>query len=228
SDRQTHLDVRNYVKLEPNSVCFLTLGPHFRLPAYIGARFNLLIRDVYRGLLVGTGPMVDPGFSGRLSVPIHNFTNREYYIKAGEGLVYFEFTKLSWSNPERDFRTPTWLPSALTDQPPFPPSKGNRKELDDYLNLATGGGPPASSIAGTLAELRSEVKKAERWRRIVTLGGIATAAALVFSIITLYSDAQQFVGSAQEALIDDKENTDDRLDALELRQRQLQAPEPDN
>src|SRR5260221_4365195 len=78
--RALHLEVRDRVRLAPNSVCFLTLAAEFRMPAYIGARLNLLIRDVYRGLLVGTGPLVDPGFTGRLSVPIHNFTNREYFI----------------------------------------------------------------------------------------------------------------------------------------------------
>lgn len=144
--REQHLNVQDHVRLAPNSVCFVTLAPEFRLPAYIGARFNLLIRDVYRGLLVGTGPMVDPGFCGRLSVPIHNFTNNEYSVEAGEGLVYFEFNKLSWTNPDAGLGNFDWLPTPINDQPPFPASKGKRKGLDDYLTLATGGGPPQSSI----------------------------------------------------------------------------------
>src|SRR6266481_659130 len=57
-------DVRDSLTLQQNSLCYVTLQPVFRMPAYIAGRFNLLIRDVYRGLLVGTGPLVDPGFVG--------------------------------------------------------------------------------------------------------------------------------------------------------------------
>ena len=62
--RNAELDVRSELILEQNSLCYVTLQPTFRMPAYIAGRFNLLIRDVYRGLLVGTGPLVDPGFVG--------------------------------------------------------------------------------------------------------------------------------------------------------------------
>ncbi|MDZ8091094.1 MAG: hypothetical protein RMZ42_04015 [Nostoc sp. DedQUE05] len=63
--------------LRPNSIAFVTLEPMFRLPDYIALRFNLKIKNVYRGLLLGTGPLVDPGFVGRLSLPLHNLTTNE-------------------------------------------------------------------------------------------------------------------------------------------------------
>lgn len=47
--------------LKKNSIAFLTLEPTFHLPHYIALRFNLRIKHVYRGLLLGTGPLVDPG-----------------------------------------------------------------------------------------------------------------------------------------------------------------------
>ena len=56
--------------LKRNSIVYVTLEPMLRLPDYIAARFNLTIRDIYRGILVGTGPLVDPGFTGRLSLPL--------------------------------------------------------------------------------------------------------------------------------------------------------------
>jgi hypothetical protein len=52
--RAEHLDVRDKFELRRNSICYITLKPYFRMPAYVAGRFNLLIRDVYRGLLVGT------------------------------------------------------------------------------------------------------------------------------------------------------------------------------
>src|SRR5256885_14069412 len=67
----------------------------FRFPDYIAARFNLKIPNVYRGLLLGTGPLVDPGWSGRLSFPLHNLTTNDYEFPGGEEIIWMEFTKLS-------------------------------------------------------------------------------------------------------------------------------------
>ncbi|MBD8548660.1 hypothetical protein IFT82_18235 [Sphingomonas sp. CFBP 8760] len=211
-----HLQVRDHVRLAPNSVCFLTLAPEFRLPAYIGARFNLLIRDVYRGLLVGTGPLVDPGFSGRLSIPIHNFTSREYFISAGEGLVYFEFTKLSWSN-DREERTPDWVPAPIHVQPPFPKSKARRRTIDDYLADATGGGPPASSLGSTLYAAEQQNTRTRRLITAIGIGGIVAAAGLVLTSWSLYSSAQQFTSAAQTELRQERQRSNERIEAIERR-----------
>lgn len=85
-------------KLEPNSIAFVTLEPMFRIPDYIALRFNLKIVHVYKGLLLGTGPLVDPGFVGRLSIPLHNLTSNTYIFRAGDGMIQMEFTKLSRNN----------------------------------------------------------------------------------------------------------------------------------
>lgn len=82
-------------KLEPNSIAFVTLEPMFRIPDYLALRFNLKIIHVYKGLLLGTGPIVDPGFVGRLSIPLHNLTANTYTFHAGDGIIQMEFTKLS-------------------------------------------------------------------------------------------------------------------------------------
>lgn len=212
--RNRFLDVRTSVRLAPNSVCYLTLAPTFRMPSYIGARFNLLIRDVYRGLLVGTGPLVDPGFTGRLSIPIHNFTDREYFIDAGEGLVYFEFTKMTWSNPPRPDENPGWVPAPIDAQPPFPASKSNRKSLDDYLNAATGSGPPASSIGQTMNDMGKLVERSQRLLNIYSLGGFVAVAALIYAAWSLYLGAQQFTASAQAELRENQKNLKTEIDKL--------------
>lgn len=81
--------------MEPNSIAFVTLEPMFRIPDYLALRFNLKIVHVYKGLLLGTGPLVDPGFVGRLSIPLHNLTANTYTFHAGDGIIQMEFTKLS-------------------------------------------------------------------------------------------------------------------------------------
>ncbi|MGJ0533718.1 hypothetical protein [Methylocystis sp.] len=76
-----------------NSILFVETDLDFRLPDYIGVRFNLQIRHVHRGLLLGTGPLVDPGYWGKLCIPLHNLTNADYVIPLEEGLIWVEFTK---------------------------------------------------------------------------------------------------------------------------------------
>src|SRR6202022_1847248 len=55
-----------FLSVPPNSLAFVSVGERLRLPHYIAARFNLMIDLVYKGLLLGTGPQVDPGFQGVL------------------------------------------------------------------------------------------------------------------------------------------------------------------
>lgn len=81
--------------IKPNSIVFVTLEPTFRIPDYIVLRYNFRITNVYRGLLLGTGPIIDPGFQGKLSIPIHNLTNNEYRFKASDAIISIEFTKIS-------------------------------------------------------------------------------------------------------------------------------------
>jgi deoxycytidine triphosphate deaminase len=81
--------------LPANSISYVQIGCEFRLPQYIAVRFNLRITHVHRGLLLGTGPLVDPGFHGRLLVPLHNLTSDKYTIRGDEGLIWMEFTKTS-------------------------------------------------------------------------------------------------------------------------------------
>lgn len=81
--------------LKKNSIAFFYTKTKFRIPDYIALRFNLKITHVHRGLLLGTGPLVDPGYEGSLLVPLHNLTSNDYTFTVGEGLIWVEFTKLS-------------------------------------------------------------------------------------------------------------------------------------
>ena len=66
-----------------------------RLPNYIAVQFNLRITHVHRGLLLGTGPLVDPGFHGKILIPLHNLTSEKYIIRADEGLINGVYEDLS-------------------------------------------------------------------------------------------------------------------------------------
>lgn len=89
---------QQYLEIPANAIVFVESDLYFRLPPFIAVRFNLQINHVHRGLLLGTGPLVDPGFWGKLCIPLHNLTNEPYFIAKTDGLIWVEFTKTS-SNP---------------------------------------------------------------------------------------------------------------------------------
>jgi deoxycytidine triphosphate deaminase len=135
--------------LKPNSIAFVTLEPYFRIPIYIALRFNLRISHIYKGILLGTGPLVDPGFQGYLSIPLHNLTTNEYEFLGGEGLIWMEFTKVSPLAPSERAGAPVFkLPLEKQDL-----------TLDEYLHKATGGRPVMSSIPKAGEEARTAARE---------------------------------------------------------------------
>lgn len=89
------IPMHNELTIKANSIVFVECDLDFRLPDFIAVRFNLHIRHVHRGLLLGTGPLVDPGYWGKLCIPLHNLTDKNYSIPRNEGLIWVEFTKTS-------------------------------------------------------------------------------------------------------------------------------------
>jgi len=87
------------IELKPNSLTFVTTIEEFRLTKDIIARFNLKSVLVHQGLLLGTGPIVDPQLHARLLIPIHNFSNKSINLNYGDEFISVEFTKTA--NPEK-------------------------------------------------------------------------------------------------------------------------------
>jgi deoxycytidine triphosphate deaminase/cell division protein FtsB len=78
---------------EKNSIVFVTIHEQFELPYYVIARFNIRVNWVYDGVLLGTGPQVDPGFTGSLSCPLYNLTNSDLTIKRRQDFATIDFEK---------------------------------------------------------------------------------------------------------------------------------------
>ncbi|MDR3555644.1 MAG: hypothetical protein P4L55_12880 [Syntrophobacteraceae bacterium] len=91
----TELKTCDSITLRPNSITFLRPAERFNMPDYIAARFNLRIVHVHRGLLLGTGPLMDPGFTGYPMIPVHNLTENEYTVRVGDEFINVEFTKIN-------------------------------------------------------------------------------------------------------------------------------------
>lgn len=143
--------------IEPNSIAYIYLATKFYLPEYIAVRFNLKITQVHRGLLLGTGPLVDPGFYGRLLIPLHNLTANRYCLVGGEGFIWVEFTKLSPNSK--------WAGAAAPQAADFEEFPDRKLDLqpEAYFERANRGNPIISSIpAATLdaKRLAEESKEA--------------------------------------------------------------------
>jgi deoxycytidine triphosphate deaminase len=162
-----------------NSIVYIIPEVMFRLPDYIALRFNLKITHVHAGLLLGTGPLVDPGYKGQLMVPVHNLTSEDYHVIGGVGFIWVEFTKLS--------RHKQWDKSGGRDGAPayfsFEDSKKNRKfDPKTCLDKATGGRPAVSSIPKTLEDASSVLKSFEKLKKELIVGG---SLGLIFSGISI-------------------------------------------
>jgi deoxycytidine triphosphate deaminase len=81
--------------LPPNSITFVSTKEKLNIPFYLAARFNLKLRLLHEGLLLGAGPQIDPGFSGRLSCPLHNISSEKISLTPGETFAVIEFHKTS-------------------------------------------------------------------------------------------------------------------------------------
>ena len=97
--------------VQANSIVFVECDLDFRLPDFLALRFNLQIRHVHRGLLLGTGPLIDPGYWGKLCIPLHNLTDKDYSIPRSEGLIWIEFTKTSLVEDQSIGRDPLENPN---------------------------------------------------------------------------------------------------------------------
>src|SRR5262249_41492637 len=142
---------------EANSITFVQVEPVFRLPDYIAIRFNLRITHVHRGLLLGTGPLVDPGFEGKLLIPLHNLTASKYDLDTRDALIWIEFTKTTFSFVP----APGSAASQLRHFTRFPNSKKNLLP-EQYLRKASAGQPIRSSIPDAMEQSRTDARNAAK------------------------------------------------------------------
>jgi Deoxycytidine deaminase len=136
-----------------NSFVFIRLAELLRLPFYMIARFNLKIRYVYQGLLLGTGPQIDPGYAGRIFIPLHNLTSEPVSIYTDETFVSFDFeltTPLELDKGDPSNRD-EFYKIYLDSKRPIDRAKLERQALRDYL----GESKPHSSLEVLQNELKA-------------------------------------------------------------------------
>lgn len=198
------------IEVPSNSIVFVTLGSMIRLPDYIAARFNLRILQVYRGFLVGTGPLVDPGFEDRLTFPIHNLTDATYTLSAdGDTLVWVEFTKISRRGDDD-----TAMPAPYNERQRRYRARG----LGQLLNDANQGRPICSSIPESVEQAR---KALQLWRRLTYAGLVAFVLAVAGVLWQVFGLVEQN-NSLAAAVVQEQQTQQSRIDQQQTTIREQQ------
>lgn len=192
---QRKLDKPGTIKLPANSITFVSTSDRFFLPNYIALRFNLRIKHVHRGLLLGTGPLVDPGYGMQILIPLHNLTDSDYHISTDEGLIWVEFTKTS-ALLEDASAALTPRPLAL---PPELPSN-TQKTFEEHLFKASGGFPIRSSLPSALKEAKDTAEAADRRSKLLQGVGILALVSFVIALVSVFISILNLLTNTQAQL----------------------------
>jgi len=184
TERMPHLVVPQ------NSIVFVSMRQVLCLPHYIVGRFDLAIDFIYRGLLLGTGPQVDPGFQGALGCPLHNISNEDIQMRLDEPFAKIDFVKTvprtdevrsEWESIHSEQQLERWLRDTPDSNVRL--FKRGKPRWREPIFGYTHGHRPTSSVQKITRELR-------RYRVASSVGVIAVVAAvaaLVFAALQLSS-----------------------------------------
>ncbi len=232
--------------LPPNSIAFLEMEPIFRIPEYLILRFNLKVKHVYKGLLLGTGPIIDPGYQGKLHIPLHNLTSNEYIIKKGAQIISIEFTKLSCYEQRSfnninalqnigsslDFSTVPYvfrvfeprdvmkyILKALTGDHLF--RKSNSDKKSDLLSVG-------SSIPETIKQAEKNAKKAatalNKIKWVITIAGIISVIAIIIAAVSSVSAIYNLINGVNtriDKIISENASLNNKYDELTQENKNL-------
>ncbi|MER9223160.1 hypothetical protein NKI48_30585 [Mesorhizobium sp. M0644] len=217
-----------YLRVPANEITFVESDITFRLPRYIAARFNLQIKHVHRGLLLGTGPLVDPGFRGKLLIPLHNLTSEDYYIHKTDGFIWLEFTRTTY---DQDRKEP------YGNYPDYKKISDGRNWLrkasyNEHLKREI---PVRSSIRPLFVDVdrrsKEAVNVARQVQRVGYLSGLALFVSFTVIMLTEIYSNRTFTQSAYDLIASKSDNSQmvemetirKKIDALEVKLNALQA-----
>lgn len=184
--------------VKANSIVFVECDLDFRLPRNIALRFNLQIVHVHRGLLLGTGPLVDPGYWGKLCIPLHNLTDKDYEIPRHEGLIWVEFTKTTSDDDEgrvpleeeqgEHWDISVFIRKAARQFNKSGPMIGIQSSIPSTAIQAETKAKEAASDASIAAAESSEAKKAaEAVRASIRNYGVGGALAAIVAVVSIWA-----------------------------------------
>jgi hypothetical protein len=171
-------DSRGAFYLVPrNSLVFIRLRQKLRLPFYLIGRHNLKISYVYKGLLLGTGPQVDPGYTGRLYIPLHNFTTNDVRVYIDESFVSIDFVRTTPFQLDKKKPVPKNVDDLYATYRVTKRLIPRDKLARDYLDAYLEGSKPCSSLGAFVTKFKKMAREF-RWRKYLEYGLLAAVIAI--------------------------------------------------
>jgi hypothetical protein len=184
--------------------------------------------------------LVDPGFEGRLLIPVHNLTDEDVRIPEDKGFMWVEVTKVSPFPPPGGVHAHAYEP--------FDPKKKNL-DVGQYFEKANRGAPirssiptialradnAASTLKGEWGAWRSDVETrvAKQMFRVTVAAWFAGATALisvvgscvaiVLSLQQLSEATKSLVMSSQQSISDARELNAERFRNLARKLEEVQS-----
>ena len=217
------------IVLYRNSITYLWMKESLLLPEYIAARFNLHIRYVHKEILLGTGPLVDPGFSGNLLIPLHNLTDNDYQLKGGDGVIWVEFTKMS--KLEESSRPKPFPIEKYIDNPGLYFEKSGVTKAGGVQSAFKGALEKTVNAADAARKSATNAREeTERFRKIYTWAGFASVVVIVIAVGSMimggYSLVNQVVKTTTEIhrqIESDRNEQSKNTDAVQKKIADLEA-----
>lgn len=226
------------IALKPNGLVFVSTYERFHLPNYLAVRFNLRINIVHSGLLLGTGPLVDPGFEGHLLIPLHNLTINEFPIRYNDKFIWIEFTKVS---PHEDWNDGPGKKAEIIDArgqnfeyKPFHKDKRQdpQQPLVDYLIQYVGNvvvdGPLMNAVPDDIRKAMALAKKAadealsakKTFKRTRTWGIVGVTSVTIGILVAIGIGVSQLLGAFSQLTLDATDAiTETRMELADYKDR---------
>jgi deoxycytidine triphosphate deaminase len=93
NDHRFDLRAKQKLSIPANGLVYIATRERFNIPYYLVARYSLRVTQVYRGLLIDNGLQIDPGYHGRIYIPVHNFTDEARVLTRDDPFLSVDFTK---------------------------------------------------------------------------------------------------------------------------------------
>lgn len=158
--------------LPPNSLTFASVYEKFNLPRDVIARFNLKSPFVHRGLMLGGGPIIDPGYRSGIVLPLHNFSNVPIEIAYLEPIIKVEFSRTT--NPDETMLGGLEVSRLVND----------RARIDD-AEFFSNTRYIESSVYAAIEKNASLVKSLTTKLHVATIAGVVGMVALITAFYNL-------------------------------------------
>jgi deoxycytidine triphosphate deaminase len=93
NDQLRPLEHNEPLEIPANGLVYIATQERFNIPYYLIARYSLTVTQVYRGLLIDNGLHIDPGYHGRIYVPVHNLVDERRTLYRRDKLLSVDFTR---------------------------------------------------------------------------------------------------------------------------------------